>query len=303
VIGILGAASALGSRIVTNEEACRTLNLTPEWIERNTGILQRRYATEDETVSSLALSASRKALEAAQVSEEQIGLTIVATFSHEDVYPAASAKLHRDLGLMGGMFFDLQANCSGFLDALICAVGIMRTMPIKYALIVGSEVASQFTDQTDAGTVPYFADGAGAVVLGPAEKGFISSAVYTDTAGYEAVRCPRGDVQHQQGSVTGRLALQHLPRVAREAMAEAGWHVEDVDHFIFHQASLRLVEFLAAMLHAPMEKSPHNVESVGNMGAASIPAQLGEIWPLHGRVVMSSVGAGFGFASVCWEME
>jgi 3-oxoacyl-[acyl-carrier-protein] synthase-3 len=300
MIGILGAGNALGSRIVTNEEACRTLDVTPEWIVRNTGIRQRRYVTGGETVSTLALSASRKALDVAGVSPEQIGLTIVATFSHEYLFPAASARLHHDLGLTGGMFFDLQANCTGFLDALIAANGIMSTNPgITHALIVGAEVNSTRVDKSDSGTAPYFADGAGAVVLGPSATGFVTSAVWADSDGYEAVRCRRDVAMEQRGSVTGRLALQHLPRITREAMDKAGWTVNSVDTFVFHQASLRLIEFLAAMLHIPMSKVPTNVEDIGNTGAGSVPIAIADFWPLHGEVVFAAVGAGFGFGSIC----
>lgn len=302
MIGILGAGNALGTRIITNEEACRALDVTPEWIVKNTGIHQRRYATEDETVSSLALRASRRALLVAGVAPEQIGLTIVATFSHEYLFPAAAAKLHHDLGLSGGMVLDLQANCAGFLNALITANGIMSADPsITHALVVGSEVNSRWVAQNDFTTAPYFADGAGAVVLGPSPVGFMSSSVWTDSDGYEAVRCRRDVPMEQQGSVTGRLALQHLPRVTREATDKAGWTVNDVDTFVFHQASLRLIEFLAAMLHVPMSKVPTDVEDIGNTGAASIPIAIADFWPLRGKVVFAAVGAGFGFASVCME--
>jgi 3-oxoacyl-[acyl-carrier-protein] synthase III len=302
MIGMLGAGRALGSRIHPNAECALSAGMTPEWIVRNTGIEQRRYVKEGETVLSLALDASRKAIDVAGTSD--IDLTIVATFSHDYTFPAASAGLHAALGFHGGMFFDIQANCSGFVDALIVATALMeRDLTIRHALVVGAEVASPFIDPRDAGTAPFFADGAGAVVLRRTTKGYVSSATWTDSTGYEAVRCKRGVPMEQIGSATGRFALQHLPRTVLQAMGKAGWAVADVDTFIFHQASLRLVEFIAGTLRVPMHKTFNNVQMIGNTGAASVPIAIADAWPLHGKVVFAGVGAGFGFAASCWEME
>jgi 3-oxoacyl-[acyl-carrier-protein] synthase-3 len=311
MIGILGTGRAMGSKLLSNEELCQTLPVTPEWIVEKTGIKQRYMAVDGETVASLALQAARKALDAAQVSPEQIGLTIVATFSHDYLFPAASAKLHHDLGLKGGQFFDLQANCSGFVAALGVATDRMTVDPtVHYALVVGSEVVADFIDKTDENTAPFFSDGAGAVVLGPADVGFVANAYYADSSEYEAVRCKRGTAFphiEQYGFATGKQALAHLPRTVLRALDKAHWDVADVDCFIFHQANLRLIEFLCGILHVQMTKTYTNVETVGNAGAASVPIALADAVEAGAiksgsKVCFAAVGAGFGFGASCWIM-
>ena len=119
-VGILGTGRALGSRIHTNEELCTTTlrGVSPEWIVEKTGIRQRYVVTDVETSSTLALEAAQQALGRANIRADQIGMVVVGTFSADYVFPPASARLHRDLGLKGGQFYDLQANCTGFISAI-----------------------------------------------------------------------------------------------------------------------------------------------------------------------------------------
>lgn len=111
-VGILGTGRALGSRVHTNEELCATTlrDVSPAWIVEKTGIRQRYLVTDEETTSTLALEAAQRALASANVGPDQIGMVVVSTFSGDYMFPAASARLHRALGVKGGQFYDLQAN-------------------------------------------------------------------------------------------------------------------------------------------------------------------------------------------------
>jgi 3-oxoacyl-[acyl-carrier-protein] synthase-3 len=312
-VGICGTGSALGSRILTNAELCQTLGVTEDWVVSKTGIHQRRIAAPGETVATLALQAAQEALSAADVSPAAIGLTIVCTFSSDYLFPPAAMRLHRDLGMKGGYAYDLQANCSGPVMALVAAADRLRAEPeTGYALVVGAEVMSQFIDYHDSDTATFLSDGAGAVVLGPSDRGLVSNAFFADTSDYEAVRCIRGELgswptMEMYGMTTGKQAVKHLPPTIRRALAKAGWTTDDVDMYVFHQANLRLIEFLMRGLKQPMNKTYTNVAEIGNTGAASLLCALDgamredRIKP-GAKVVLAGVGAGFGFGASCLVM-
>jgi 3-oxoacyl-[acyl-carrier-protein] synthase-3 len=327
-IGILGTGRALGSRVHTNEELCATTlrGTTPEWIVDRTGI-RRRYVVDDhETSSSLVLASANRALEAAGVTPDQLAMIVVSTFSADYLFPPASARLHRDLGVKGGQFYDLQANCTGFVSALTAVSDRMFRDPgLKFALVVGAEVLSPYVDYSDLETAIFFSDGAGAAVLGPvlAGRGVQASAFFADTSNYDSVRLRGGGssfpyalrataspgrdlgLMDMNGLATWKQAVTHLPPTIRRACAEAGWSTDDVDLFIFHQANLQIISYVMKKMRVPMSRTFTNVQEIGNTGAASIPIALadavaaGMLAP-GSRVVLAGVGAGFSFGATCW---
>ena len=131
----------------------------------------------------------------AGVRADQIGMVVVCTFSGDYLFPAASARLHRDLGLKGGQFYDLQANCTGFISGITAVSDrMLRDPSVGHALVVGAEVLSPFVDYTDVETAIFFSDGAGAVVLGPVGegRGVQASSFHADTSNLESVRLRGG---------------------------------------------------------------------------------------------------------------
>jgi 3-oxoacyl-[acyl-carrier-protein] synthase-3 len=327
-IGILGTGRALGSRVHTNEELCATTlrGTTPQWIVDRTGIRRRYVVDENETSSSLVLASANRALEAAGVTPEQIAMIVVSTFSADYLFPPASARLHRDLGVKGGEFYDLQANCTGFVSALTAVSDRMFRDPgVKFALVVGAEVLSPYVDYSDVETAIFFSDGAGAAVLGPVlgGRGVQASAFFADTSNYDSVRLrgggssfpyamraaasPGGDpgLMDMNGLATWKQAVTHLPPTIRRACNEAGWSTDDVDLYIFHQANLQIISYVMKKMRVPMSRTFTNVQEIGNTGAASIPIALadavaaGMLVP-GSRVVLAGVGAGFSFGATCW---
>jgi 3-oxoacyl-[acyl-carrier-protein] synthase III len=330
-IGIIGTGRAIGSRVHTNEELYATTlpNTTPDWIVEKTGI-RRRYVVQDgETASSLALTSARCALDQARIRTDQIGMIVVSTFSGEYIFPPVSARLHRDLGAKGGQFYDLQANCAGFVSALTAVSDrMLRDRSLEYALVVGAEVLSPYVDYTDVETAIFFSDGAGAAVLGPVSegRGFRSSAFFADTSNFESVRLRGGGsgfpyaardtgsggrnpgLMEQNGLATWKQAVTHLPGTIRRACASAGWEPSEVDLFVFHQANLQIISYVMQKMRIPMDRTFTNVQDIGNAGAASIPIALadavaaGKLSPGH-RVVLAGVGAGFSFGATCltWD--
>jgi 3-oxoacyl-[acyl-carrier-protein] synthase-3 len=288
---ILGGGWALGSRVMDNDELSEITGETAEWILRKSGITQR-YLIENEQPSDLAVAAAQMAMR--DIDPSQIALTVVCTCSHEYVFPAMSAKIHRELGL-GGTFFDVQANCSGFVTALTIAQNWLSLG--KYALIVGCEVLSPMTDFTDVESAMFLSDGAGALVVG---KAGIDSEFLADTSNYEAVRCAAGDLVEMNGMATWRQAMTHLPPLVRSIVARKGWTAPDI--ILFHQANKVMIDFLMNRLGYPLTYT--NVERIGNTGSASLPIVIAEAREkdlLHGKIVIAGIGAGFGFGVAAWE--
>lgn len=332
-IGILGTGRALGSRVHTNEELCATTlpGTSPQWIVDRTGIRRRYVVTEGESASSLTLAAAERALESAGVTPDQIGMIVVTTFSADYLFPPASACLHRDLGVKGGQFYDLQANCSGFASALTSVSDRMLRDPnVKYALVVGAEVLSPFVDYSDVETAIFFSDGAGAAVLGPVSegRGVQASAFFADTSNYETVRLRGGGssfpyasravespsrnpgFMEMNGLATWKQAVTHLPPTVRRACEGAGWSTDDVDLFIFHQANYQIISYVMKKMRLPMTRTFTNVQEIGNAGAASMPIALADavaagLLSPGSRVILAGVGAGFGFGaiSLIWDAE
>jgi 3-oxoacyl-[acyl-carrier-protein] synthase-3 len=306
-VTIIGSGKALGGRIESNADLEAATGISASWVLSKTGITQRHKVAPGETVVTLALQASQEALRRADVSASAVGLTIVCTFTPEYLFPPLSARVHNDLGMRGGHFFDVQANCSGFITALVIASDRMNADPsLDYALIVGAEVLSPYVNPSDPETAAFFSDVAGAVVVGRGEGRIVSSAFDADTSNYSSVRCDRDGFMVQSGLVTWKKAVTHLPPTIRRAMASAGWSQDDVDLVLMHQANAVLIRFLMGRLGIPVEKTFTNVETVGNGGSASLPAVIADAMaagPLHSgmKIILAGIGAGYSFASVCME--
>jgi 3-oxoacyl-[acyl-carrier-protein] synthase III len=303
---MLGFGSTLGSKEITNAEVARSTGLTEDWIIDKLGI-KRRFHADGETADSMALVASEKALASAGIGAQDLDIIVVCTFTGELAFPPVSAVLHRKLGMVGGQFYDLAAACSGFVSALTAVSDRMTyDHSLRYALVVGTELMSPVVDPADPETMPYFSDGAGAIVLGRSEYGILSSAFYADTADLDMVRCRRGHYAEMKGLVTGKQAVAHLPDTMTRACADAGWYIDDTDLIVFHQANEKLIRYFMRSFDLPMERTYTNVAEIGNTGVASVPMALADVAEKGllrrgDKLLIASVGAGFGFGASCWE--
>ena len=322
-IAIIGLGHRLPVMTEDNEELCKSLDVTPEWIIEKTGIQRRYIAGPDDTASQYSLEAAQKALRVAGLEARDVDLIIACTFSGDYLFPPLSAKVHKDLGMKGGQIFDLQANCAGFVSGLTVAADRMKSdSSIRNALIIGVEFNSRIIDRSDVNSAIYHSDGAGAAILGRRPgRGIIASSFYTDSSNYESVRLRGGgssfslrgrefdaaiDMMELNGIATWKQAITHLPTVVRSAFAKAGYEPEDADFLIFHQANLRLIEYLMRKMKFDFAKTHMNVQEIGNTGAASVAIALSEAYELgllkkDGLLALAAVGAGFNFGASVWR--
>ena len=310
---IAGTGRYLPARILTNDELAQRVATSDEWIRTRTGIRQRHIAAPEEVTSDLALRASRAALAAARIAPADVDLIIVATATPDMIFPSTACILQDKLGATGGAALDVGAVCSGFVYALALADRMVGSGAARNALVVGAEIYSRILDWTDRGTCVLFGDGAGAVVVVPAdEPGILTSHLHADGS-HRGILCVPGQVHdgrvtgtpflHMDGSAVFKFAVKVLADVAQEALAATGMTANDIDWVIPHQANIRIMDATMKKLHLPHERLVVTVDMHGNTSAASIPMALdlavrdGRIRPGH-RVMLLGVGGGFTWGSV-----
>ena len=314
---IAGTGRYLPAQVLTNEALAARVETSDEWIRTRTGIRQRHIAADGEQTSDLALAASRAALAKAGIAPADVDLIVVATTTPDMIFPSTACILQEKLGARGGPAFDVQAVCSGFVYALALADKLVSGGMAKNALVVGAEIYSRILDWSDRGTCVLFGDGAGAVVLVPADQpGLLTAHLHAD-GHYRSILCVPGQVQ--RGAVTGspfvhmdgqgvfKFAVKVLADVAQEALDAVCMTTGDIDWLVPHQANVRIMDATARRLKLPAERVVTTVDRHANTSAASIPLALdvavedGRIRAGH-HVMLLGVGGGFtwGSAFVRW---
>ncbi len=284
---MLGLGVYRPERVVTNDEICEVLDSSDEWIQTRSGIRTRRFAGEDETLTGMSTVAAERALEAAGVRADQVGCVIVATSTHPEHTPASAPQVAIALGLKVAAF-DISAGCAGFCHALNLAASMVRSGAEQYVLVIGAEQLSRFMDPTDRGTAFIFADGAGAVVVGPSDAAGIGPTAWgSDGAQAQVItqtpsclgghRTSTADhpVVQMDGTAVFRWAPFAMAEVAHEALRLAGVKVDDLDAFIPHQANLRITQTLAKNISLPDSVAvATDIVDAGNTSAASVPLAM-----------------------------
>jgi 3-oxoacyl-[acyl-carrier-protein] synthase-3 len=308
---ITGTGSALPRTVVTNADLAARVDTTDDWIVERTGIRQRYIAEPDETTSSLATEAARRALEAAGVEASQIDLIVLATATPDQTFPAAATIVQHNLGCHGGMAFDVAAVCSGFLYAVGVADSMLRSGMASRALVIGSETFSRILDWEDRTTCVLFGDGAGAIVLeareesGDAPRGVLATRLHADGNHNELLYVDGGvsttgtvGKLRMRGREVFRHAVVNLAEVLREVLSEANLTTADIDWLVPHQANARILEATARKLDMPRDKVVVTVDQHANTSAASVPLAL-DTAVRDGRikqgdlVMLEAMGGGF----------
>lgn len=315
---ITGTGSYLPPRKLSNadlvaELAAKGLETSDDWIVERTGIRARHFVADGVFSSDLAFEAAKNALQAANRTAQDVDLIIVATSTPDMVFPSTACILQNKLGANGGIAFDMQAVCTGFVYALSVADSMIKTGAAKCALVVGSEVFSRILDFKDRTTCVLFGDGAGAVVLEVSDTpGILASDLHADGK-HVGILCVPGHVSggaisgdpvlKMDGQAVFKLAVGVLEDAARAALTKAGKTEKDIDWMIPHQANIRIMQSTAKKLKLPMDKVIVTVDQHGNTSAASIPLALdfgvrnGKIKPGQ-TLLLEGVGGGFTWGAV-----
>ncbi len=284
---IVGTGSFLPERILTNHDLEEMVNTSDQWIRERTGIEQRHIAAEGETTADLGEMAARRALEAAGIEPHEVDLIVMGTTTADVVFPSTACIVQSRLGCTGGAAFDINAACTGFIYGLSVADKFIRDGSAKCALVIGSETLSRMVDWSDRDTCVLFGDGAGAVVLKPAdEPGVRSTHIHADGSHADLLRTsvgvssgfkaePRGGLHiTMRGNEVFKVAVRTLGRIADETLAANGLDKADIDWLIPHQANHRIIAATARKLKLSMEQVVVTVNKHGNTSTASVPLAL-----------------------------
>lgn len=294
-IGILSTGSYVPEHVVSNDEIGKGAGVEAEWIERKTGIVQRRRAAPEQATSDLAAVAARRALSAAGLLPEDIGYIVVATSTPDHPQPATASIVQHLIGARAAAAVDVNAVCSGFVYALAMAEGLLRSGPGGaeggYALVIGADIYSRILDYDDRKTAILFGDGAGAVVLGPvpAGQGIVGSALRGHGERHELIgvaaggsRTPSSEYTVRDGGhyfrMDGRgvrdFVNSTLPGAVSDLLRTNGVQPKEIGHLVPHQANGAMLEELRPALNLPAAALHLTVARYANTGAASIPITL-----------------------------
>lgn len=303
---LLGVGSYRPERIVPNSEIVDAIDSSDEWIQQRSGIRERRFAGPDESVVSMGTAAARAAVKRAGIDPQQVDCVIVATVSHPLATPSAAARVAYELGTDQAAAFDISAACAGFCHGVAVAADLVRGGSARHVVVIGVEKLSDITDPHDRGTAFIFADGAGAVVVGPAEASGIGPVVWgSDGEHYDLIRSvgPGDPNLTMQGREVFRWASYSMAKVALQALDRAGLGLEELDLFVPHQANNRITDAMARAMSLPdTVRIARDIVEAGNTSAASIPLALdrmiadGDARP-GDRALLVAFGAGLSYAA------
>lgn len=279
---IAGTGSYLPEKVLTNFDLEKMMDTSDQWIRERTGIERRHIVGDGETTVSMAERAARAALDAAGVRPEDVDFIAFGTTTPDMTFPNCGVLLQARLGCRGGPAFGLETACSGFMYALSIADKFVRAGEAKRAVVIGAETLSRIVDWTDRSTAVLFGDGAGAVVLEPADSpGIISTHLHADGTYRDLLYCGGGTDPSipgrtiaMSGNEVFKVAVGTLGKAIEETLEANGVKRSDLDWLVPHQANLRIIQATARRLDLPMERVITTVQEHGNTSAASVPLAL-----------------------------
>lgn len=344
---VLGIGSYVPDRVVTNDEisflndrhevcAEKQTETNDEWIQKRTGIQERRYVDNDGTsCSDLAVKATEAALADAGVEAGDVDCFIFATLSPDIHFPGSAVFLQNKLGVSGkgAACYDIRQQCSGFVYGLQMANAFIQTGVYKKVLLVGAELHSHSLEYSTRGrdVMVLFGDGAGAFLLGAEEGDETSGVRYTDCHAdgsgamylylkvFEIAKAPyvwydandpeENIIKYPQmdGKRVFLQAVQKMVLSTKKALEDTGLTWDDIDWFVPHQANLRINQAVVQHAEIPPDKVLNTIEFYGNTTAATVPLTI-DHWRKEGKVkkgdrILTTVfGSGFTWGSAIFEV-
>jgi 3-oxoacyl-[acyl-carrier-protein] synthase-3 len=323
--------SALGTyvpdRILSNQDLEKMVDTNDQWIVERTGIRERHLVAKDQATSDMAVEAAKNCLAERGIAPTEVEAIIVATVTPDMFFPATACLVQDKLGAKGAWGFDVSAACSGFVYALQTGMKFVESGAHSKVLVIGADTMSSIIDYTDRSTCILFGDGAGAVLIEPAEEGeigMIDFAHEIDGSGGCSLYMPGGGslhpstaetvakrmhYVHQDGQAVYKYAVRKMAEATGKVLERNGVTGTDLGCFIPHQANKRIILSTAERLGMPLDRVIINIDRFGNTTAGTIPLAMqtareeGRL-KKHDLVLIASVGAGFtlGAALLRWEI-
>ena len=313
---ITGVAGYVPPRVVTNFDLQKVVETTDEWIRTRTGIRERHVVDKGVAASHLATEAAKKLLAEKNVAPEEIDLIVVASVTPDMMFPATACLVQERLGAKNAWGFDLSAACSGFVYALTVGAQFVGAGTHRKALVIGSDVMTSILNFEDRATCVLFGDGAGAVLVEPAESEdecILDFHNDVDGSGGCFLYMPGGGslnppsqetvekkmhYVHQEGQQVFKYAVRKMAEVSCQLLERNGFSIKDLALVVPHQANLRIIRAMQERLGLDDSKVLVNIDRYGNTTAGTIPLGLRDAVN-EGRlkkgdlVLLVAVGAGY----------
>jgi len=312
-------------RVLTNQDLEKLVDTNDQWILERTGIRTRHIAAPDMATSDMAVEAARCALLQRGVEATEVNAIIVCTVTPDHMFPSTACLVQNRLGARGAWGFDLIAACSGFVYGLTVGTHLVAAGSHRKVLVIGADTMSRIIDYTDRATCVLFGDGAGAMLLEPAEEGedlgFVDFLGEVDGAGGEYLIMPAGGSRlppshetvdqrlhyvHQDGQQVFKYAVRKMYESCRELLQRNGLTGGDVALMIPHQANIRIINAASSRLGIAPEKVMINIQDYGNTTAGTISLAARDAIA-QGRlkkgdlVLFAAVGAGWTVGASLWR--
>ena len=318
MVKAIGTGKYLPEKVLTNDDLEKMVDTNDEWIVKRTGIKERHIADSTEATSDLAHKASIKALEAADMSPEDVELIIVGTSTADYSIPACAPIVQAKLGCKKIPAFDINSVCTSFSYSFLTAYSLLASGFYDNCLLIGADMYSRILNWKDRGTCVIFADGAGAVVLKRdlTKKGMLSYIYGADGKDANLIKIPVGgskfpghfiennykteDLYFQmEGKKVYEFTINIIPEIIDTLLKKASFKINDIDRIILHQANIRIIEMVSKKLDIPIDRFVINIDKYGNTSSASIPIALDEA-VRDGRIKegnkIMSIGFGGGLS-------
>jgi len=312
-------------RVLTNRDLEKLVDTTDEWIMTRTGIRERHIADPEIATSDMAVEAAKCALAQRGIDASEVQTIIVCTVTPDMLFPSTACLVQNGIGAKGAWGFDLIAACSGFVYGSTTGAHLVMAGTHKKVLVIGSDTMSRIIDYTDRSTCVLFGDGAGAILIEPAEDGedcgFIDFLGEVDGSGGDALKMPAGGSRkpashetvdqrlhyvHQEGQQVFKYAVRKMYEVCRDLLERNNLTGTDVAVMIPHQANLRIINAAAERLGIAPDKVLINIDRYGNTTAGTIPLATRDAIS-QGRLkkgdiaLFAAVGAGYTVGASLWK--
>jgi 3-oxoacyl-[acyl-carrier-protein] synthase-3 len=309
-ITIKGTSSYLPDTILTNDQIAKNVDTSDEWIFNKLGIKERRISNSEETVSEMGYRAALSVLEKSNIDKEDIDLIIVATSSPEKISPSTACTIHQKLGIKRNIpSFDVNAVCSGFVYAVTIGSSLISTGNLKNVLIIATESYSTHTDFSDQHSV-FFGDGAGAVILGKSENGWIYSEINSNGSGtgMTGFVMPLDKPFIMRGKEVWNQAISVLPDSINDVLRGTNLSIEDIKMVVPHQPSINILKIIAEKNNIPFTKVKTVMDRYANIAGSSIPIALDEAInnkeiEMGDKILLTAIGSGWTWGSLIINYE
>lgn len=320
---IAGTGYYVPEKRLTNADLEASLELPEGWIEKRTGVRERRFAADDQAVSDLAFLAADMALTNAGIDGADVGLVLLATSTPDHLLPPTAPLLAHKIG-SNGAAMDLAAACTGFVYALSLADSFVRIHGVN-AVVVGANVLSRRINLKDRASSILFGDAAGAVVLTPGNdgnSGLLGASLSSQGQHYDLIKIPAGGsrqpfgpdtasedrfIQLSDGGAAFSAAINSMTETSRAVLQKTGLTPDDINWWIPHQANRRIIEAAGKKIGIRPERCVFTIDQFGNSSAGTIPLTLARHWESGqikrgDRILMTGVGAGFTEGSIIYQI-